>query len=220
MRRNTLYVILSIITFLAISTVAATCNMCGFSISPTTGGEQTDQASEEDDTSSGENRTTEETGAVSEEDGEDEQGNAEEASTSHSPEIITIIFNGDDITQSLESELLRISFGETPVEHIFLIIAEDTDSDELIFSVEASEGEIQDLHNTGSTTAEFSYIAPATFSGEGEMPYPATIAVSAADSDGNMDVFVIDIGLVPQITAFQLPDNNKSCCGWQGNRLY
>jgi len=194
MRKNTLYIILSISTFLAIFTTAATCNMCGFSMSPTA---ETEQAQGEDVTPAGENRETE-VETVLETNDEDE--------TSYPPEITTIIFNGDDITQRLESEELRIHFGETEMDRIFTIIAEDTDSDELNFSVEVSEGEIQDLHNTDSKTAEFSYIAPVRVPAEGDIPYPGSITVSASDADGNTDVFLIDIGFVPQITAFQLPE--------------
>jgi hypothetical protein len=206
MKRNKLFICLLIATILVIFTSAATCNLCGFSISPTTTvKEETEQSQEKDSASSQENKITSETESATEAAAEDVLGNAEEAPSSYSPEISTVILNGDDITQMIDNEAVSIHFGETVLEYIFLIVAEDSDSDELNFSVEASEGEAQNLHKTGSKTVEFSYIAPVELSGDGEIPYPATITISASDSDGNSDSFVIDIGLVPQITGFQLP---------------
>jgi len=163
MRRNTLYIILSIISILSLFITAATCSFCGMQLG--TASSETESTTEsEQETALQETEDTKDMAADEthrDVQTEDQSGNEEEADASveeevnHDPVITNVV--ADEVELDLSDEF-RVLVGENTN---FLVLAEDQDGDELSYSVSDSIGNNMETVKMDNTAAGFGWVAPS-----------------------------------------------------------
>jgi len=150
MRRNILYIILSIITILCLFITAATCSFCGMQLD-TGSSEET----EEESSTATDKTDREETLQTEDQDRNDDEAESVEGAENHSPVITTVV--ADEVELDLSNE-----FRVLVEENInFLVIAQDDDSDELSYYASDSIENNMETVKMDNTAAGFGWVAPS-----------------------------------------------------------
>jgi len=155
MKKKHLYLIFSVISIICLFALAASCNMCGHTITNETEEEIVveESVSRTDETQSGGAQRDTQTQDQS----DDREGNDDnlDVEVNHDP-IITII-SADDVELGLSDEFETLTGENTN----FLVLAEDEDGDELSYSATDSIGNNMEIVRRDNNTAEFVWVAPS-----------------------------------------------------------
>jgi len=194
MKKKNLYLIFSIISIICLLSLAATCNMCGHTITNETEEmleEQTEEesASQADETQSGgsqrETQTEEESGneEVTDSDAEVTDSGAD-AEVNHNPIITTVA--ADEVELDLSDEFSI--FAEDNAN--FLVLAEDEDGDELSYSASDSNENNMAIENIDNNAAGFGWVAPSD-------PGSYEIYIEVSDGNGGEATVTVSVTVEP-----------------------
>jgi len=190
MRKNKLYVFLSILTIIFLFGTAAICTQCGASIDKAIGGLGDNVDEEPPGTEpGGEQPSGTEPGETPPDDEplEDEPPSGDEPSDEENnpPVIEVVIANG--VTVEAGDEVTTITGNSINFE----VQASDPDDDELLYTATDNLGNIMEVIKIDNNHAQFGWVAPDTAGN-----YDVTIAASDEEEAADTRVIPVSVGII------------------------
>jgi len=189
MRKNKLYVFLSILTIIFLFGTAAICTQCGASIDETVGGPGDNLDEEPPGTEpGGEQPSGTEPGETPPDDEpplDDEAPSGDEPpDEENNPPVIEMVI-ANDTTIEAGDEIITITGNSINFE----VQASDPDDDELLYTATDNLGNIMEVIKIDNNHAQFGWVAPETAGN-----YDVTIAASDEEEAADLRVIPVSVG--------------------------
>ncbi len=191
MKKKHLYLIFSLISMACLFALAATCNMCGHTITNETEEEFEEQLEEESVSVADEtqNESTERDTQTEDQVIDTDETDADSGEeVNHDPIIMSVVINGADLELSDEFNIL------TEENANFRVEAQDEDGDELSYSASDSIGNNMETERIDNNTAEFGWVAPSD-------PGSFEIYIEVSDDNGGDVTAAISVTVEPAAVA-------------------
>jgi hypothetical protein len=186
MNKKYYFIFTLLLVFLMVFSLAVTCRFCSIPDFKASGNDSTEE------TENNGNQPD----ASQNSDNDETPDTDDDADVGNPPQIITVFYMDDDMTEFLEREALPVLYASG--EHDFIIIAQDEDGEEMNFDINEEHGEVVNIERADNESVSFTWISPDNVEGSID-PLSTKIKVTVRDASGNEDLFNISIALLPAL---------------------